>query len=95
MDDNIDAFHYLNRDHELEVRTGATLARSWRVLSLARSSNVPVSGLNYYSFCKKNDAVPPYILNTRIYSWSAEVEQRCWLLAARGRYTEGYTDPKS
>jgi hypothetical protein len=84
MDDNIDAFHYLNRNQKFEVRTGATLKAAEDFV--CRYSNVPVSGLNYYSFCKKNDAVPPYILNTRIYS--------CLLIENgagyrwRGRYNE-------
>ena len=66
MDDNIDAFHYLNRNEKFEVRTGATLKAAEDFV--CRYSNVPVAGLNYYSFCKKTDKVPPYILNTRIYS---------------------------
>jgi hypothetical protein len=66
MDDNIDAFHYLNNNEKFEVRTGATLRAAEDFVS--RYSNVPVSGLNYYSFCKKTDKVPPYVLNTRIYS---------------------------
>lgn len=66
MDDNIDAFHYLNNNQKFEVRTGATLRAAEDFV--CRYSNVPVSGLNYYSFCKKNDKLPPYILNTRIYS---------------------------
>jgi hypothetical protein len=84
MDDNIDAFHYLNRNEKFEVRTGATLRASEDFVD--RYSNVPVSGLNYYSFCKKTDKVPPYILNTRIYS--------CLLIDNnsgyrwRGRYNE-------
>lgn len=84
MDDNIDAFHYLNRNEKFEVRTGATLRAAEDFV--CRYSNVPVSGLNYYSFCKKVDPVPPYILNTRIYS--------CLLIENnsgyrwRGRYNE-------
>jgi hypothetical protein len=84
MDDNIDAFHYLNKNEKFEVRTGATLKAAEDFV--CRYSNVPVSGLNYYSFCKKTDAVPPYILNTRIYS--------CLLIENgagyrwRGRYNE-------
>lgn len=66
MDDNIDAFHYLNRNEKFEVRTGATLKAAEDFVD--RYANVPVSGLNYYSFCKKTDKIPPYILNTRIYS---------------------------
>jgi hypothetical protein len=84
MDDNIDAFHYLNRNEKYEVRTGATLKAAEDFV--CRYSNVPVAGLNYYSFCKKTDAVPPYVLNTRIYS--------CLLIENassyrwRGRYNE-------
>jgi hypothetical protein len=66
MDDNIDAFHYLNNNEKFEVRTGSTLRAAEDFV--CRYANVPVSGLNYYSFCKKTDKVPPYILNTRIYS---------------------------
>jgi hypothetical protein len=66
MDDNIDAFHYLNRNEKFEVRTGATLRAAENFVD--RYQNVPVAGLNYYSFCKKTDKVSPYILNTRIYS---------------------------
>ena len=66
MDDNIDAFHYMNRNEKYEVKTGATLKAAEDFVG--RYTNVPVSGFNYYSFCKKNDKVPPYILNTRIYS---------------------------
>lgn len=84
MDDNIDAFHYLNRNEKREVRTGATLKAAEDFVD--RYSNVPVAGLNYYSFCKKTDKVPPYVLNTRIYS--------CLLIDNffgyrwRGRYNE-------
>lgn len=66
MDDNIDAFHRLYDNEKFEVRTGATLKAA--EVFVDRYSNVPVSGLNYYSFVKKTDAVPPYVLNTRIYS---------------------------
>jgi hypothetical protein len=84
MDDNIDAFHYLNRNEKYEVKTGSTLAAAEEFVD--RYKNVPVSGLNYYSFCKKTDKVPPYVLNTRIYS--------CLLIENnfgyrwRGRYNE-------
>jgi hypothetical protein len=66
MDDNIDAFHYLNRNEKFEVRTGATLKAAEDFVD--RYENVPLAGFNYYSFCKKTDKVGPYILNTRIYS---------------------------
>ena len=84
MDDNLDAFHYLNRNGKYEVETGATLKAAEDFVD--RYANVPVSGLNYYSMCKVNDAVPPFTINTRIYS--------CLLIQNnsgyrwRGRYNE-------
>ena len=84
LDDNIDAFHYLNRNEKFEVRTGSTFKAAEDFV--CRYANVPVAGFNYYSFCKKNNKVPPYILNTRIYS--------CLLIDNnanyrwRGRYNE-------
>ena len=84
MDDNIDAFHYLNRNEKFEVRTGSTLLAAEDFVS--RYSNVPVAGLNYYSFCKKTDKVPPYILNTRIYS--CLLIDNTFNYKWRGRYNE-------
>ena len=84
MDDNLDAFHRLNNNEKYEVETGATLRASEDFVD--RYSNVPVAGLNYYSFCKKTDKVPPLVANTRIYS--------CLLIENgagyrwRGRYNE-------
>lgn len=84
MDDNLDAFHYLNKNEKYEVETGATIKAAEDFVD--RYSNVPVAGLNYYSFCKKTDKVPPFITNTRIYS--------CLLIDNnsgyrwRGRYNE-------
>lgn len=84
MDDNLDAFHYLNKNEKYEIETGATLRATEDFVD--RFSNVPVAGLNYYSFCKKTDKVPPFITNTRIYS--------CLLIDNnagyrwRGRYNE-------
>lgn len=84
MDDNLDAFHYLNRNKKWVIESGKTLCAAEDFTD--RYSNVPISGLNYYSFCKRTDPVPPFVANTRIYS--------CLLIenAApyrwRGRYNE-------
>lgn len=84
MDDNLDAFHRLNRNIKAEVESGTIFRIAEQFVD--RFTNVPVAGFNYYSFCKSTDAVPPLILNTRIYS--------CLLIenAApyrwRGRYNE-------
>lgn len=66
MDDNLDAFHRLNRGLKLESDTGAIFAAAEDFVE--RYENIAISGLNYYSFVKATDAVPPYVLNTRIYS---------------------------
>lgn len=84
LDDNLDAFHYLTNNEKLECETSATFRASEDFVD--RFTNVPVSGMNYYSFCKTTDKVPPFTINTRIYS--------CLLIenAAgyrwRGRYNE-------
>lgn len=84
MDDNLDDFHRLTDNEKRPVRVGATL-KAAEDFTL-RFSNVPLSGLNYYSFAKKTDKVPPFITNTRIYS--------CLLINNesgyrwRGRYNE-------
>lgn len=84
LDDNIDDFHRLNRNMKIPVRTGATFRAAEDFVD--RYSNVPVAGMNYYSFCKTTDSVPPFVLNTRIYS--------CLLIDGtagyrwRGRYNE-------
>lgn len=66
LDDNLDDFHRLNRNMKIPVRTGATFLAAEDFVD--RYANVPLAGMNYYSFCKATDAVPPFVLNTRIYS---------------------------
>lgn len=66
MDDNIDAFHYMNRNDKVEVECNATIRAAEDFVD--RYTNVPLAGFNYYSFAKKTDAVPPFVVNTRIYS---------------------------
>lgn len=84
LDDNIDAFHYLNKNEKYEVECGSTFIAAEDFVD--RFSNVAIAGMNYYSFCKKTDKVPPFITNTRIYS--------CLLIDNsidydwRGRYNE-------
>ena len=84
MDDNIDAFHRLNRNVKAEVTSG-TIFRCMEDF-VQRYENIAIAGPNYYSFCKSTDAVPAFITNTRIYS--------CLLIRNdipyrwRGRYNE-------
>lgn len=84
MDDNLDAFHRLNRNVKAECSSSAIFAAAEDFVN--RYENVPLSGFNYYSFCKSMDKVPAYVANTRIYS--------CLLIDNnlnmrwRGRYNE-------
>jgi hypothetical protein len=84
MDDNIDAFHRLNRNIKAEVYTGSIFKAAEDFVT--RYENVPLAGFNYYSFCKSTDSVPPFYLNTRIYSclFIKTSEPYYW----RGRYNE-------
>jgi len=85
MDDNIDAFHRLNRNEKSLVYTGA-IFKAAEDFTL-RYDNVPLSGFNYYSFCKSTDKVPPYYLNTRIYSCLL-IKNNNMPYRWRGRYNE-------
>lgn len=66
LDDNLEGFHRLNRNEKPKVSSG-TIFRCCEEFT-DRFSNVLISGMNYYSFCKATDAVPPFNKNTRIYS---------------------------
>lgn len=66
LDDNIEAFNRLNRNIKPEVKTGAIFKAAEDFIN--RYTNVAIAGFNYYSFCKTTDPVPPFYLNTRIYS---------------------------
>ena len=84
LDDNIEGFHRLNRNMKLLVTSGTIFKCAEDFTD--RYENVALSGFNYYNFCKSTDSVPPYYLNTRIYS--------CILIRNsithrwRGRYNE-------
>lgn len=84
MDDNLDAFHRMNRNEKWEVDSG-TIFKIMEDFVL-RYENVAIAGPSYYSFCKANDSMSPIILNTRIYSClfiRNDIPYR-W----RGRYNE-------
>jgi len=85
MDDNFEAFYYLNRNEKYEVKSGATLRASEDFVD--RYSNVPIAGLNYNAFCKRVDASPPFSINTRIYSCLL-MDNRFDKYRWRGRYNE-------
>jgi hypothetical protein len=84
LDDNIEGFHRLNNNMKPKVTSG-TIFKCCEDFT-ERYENVPISGMNYYSFCKTTDKVPPYYLNTRVYSCiliKNDLEFR-W----RGKYNE-------
>lgn len=66
LDDNIEGFHRLNKNEKYKVNSGTIFKCAEDFTD--RYTNVGISGFNYYSFCKTTDKVPPYYLNTRIYS---------------------------
>lgn len=84
LDDNIEAFNRLNRNSKPRCDTGSIFKAAESFVD--RYENVGIAGFNYYSFCKSTDKLPPYYLNTRIYS--------CILILNalpyrwRGRYNE-------
>lgn len=84
LDDNIDGFHRLHQNEKFKVGDG-TIFRCCEDF-VDRFKNVPMAGMNYYSFCKKTDAIPPFYLNTRIYSCILleNYREERW----RGRYNE-------
>jgi hypothetical protein len=84
VDDNLEGFHRLNFNMKPKVTDG-TIFRCCEDFT-ERYKNVPLSGMNYYNFCKNTDRVPPYYLNTRIYSCiliQNDLHQK-W----RGKYNE-------
>lgn len=66
LDDNIEAFNRLNRNAKPVVKSGAIFRAAEDFVN--RYENIGLAGFNYYSFCKTTERVPPYYLNTRIYS---------------------------
>lgn len=84
LDDNMDSFYRVNRNMKLIVKTGAIFKAAEDFVD--RYENVAIAGFQYNSFVFKDAVVPPFRLNTRIYS--------CILLKNdlpyrwRGRYNE-------
>lgn len=66
LDDNIEAFHRLNQNIKPVVQSGTIFKVAEDFVD--RYENVHLAGFNYYSLCKATDQVPPFYLNTRIYS---------------------------
>lgn len=84
LDDNIEAFNRLNRNMKPEVLTGAIFKAAEDFVD--RYANIGLAGFNYYSLCKATEAVPPYYLNTRVYS--CILIDNALPFRWRGRYNE-------
>lgn len=66
LDDNMDSFYRVNRNMKLIVKTGAIFKAAEDFVD--RYENIAIAGFQYNSFVFKDAIVPPYRLNTRIYS---------------------------
>lgn len=66
LDDNLDAFHRVNRNTKIEVECAATFRAAEDFVD--RYENIAIAGFNYHNFVKATDRVPAFTLNTRIYS---------------------------
>ena len=66
LDDNISSFWRLNHNLKTPVADGVI----FRVAEIFtdRYENIGLSGFNYFMFCKNKDKLPPFYINTRIYS---------------------------
>jgi hypothetical protein len=84
LDDNIREFYRLNNNRKIPVGTGAPFRAIEEFVD--RYENIAISGMNYFMFASRKDILPPYYLNTRIYSCiliKNDIPYR-W----RGRYNE-------
>lgn len=84
MDDNIQYFFRLNRNLKIPVSDG-TVLKCMEDFCL-RYINVAMAGPNYFMFASRKSKMPPFVLNTRIYSCNLiknDIPFR-W----RGRYNE-------
>lgn len=66
VDDNIDGFFRLNRNLKVPVSDG-TIFRCMEDFVL-RYQNLAMAGPNYFKFATRKGKMPPYVLNTRLYS---------------------------
>lgn len=84
MDDNIQYFFRLNHNLKVPVRDG-TVLRCMEDFCL-RYENVSMAGPNYFMFASRKSKMPPFVLNTRIYS--CNLIRNDLPFRWRGRYNE-------
>lgn len=84
LDDNIDGFYRLNRNLKVPVGSGTIFKAAEDFVD--RYENIGIAGFDYFMFAPRKAKIPPFRLNTRIYS--------CILIRNhipyrwRGRYNE-------
>lgn len=84
MDDNIHSFYRFNKNKIIKVSTGA-IFKAMEDFCL-RYENVYMAGPQYFMFTPRKSKLPPFVINTRIYSCNFiknDIPFR-W----RGRYNE-------
>lgn len=84
LDDNIAGFFRLNKNMKIPVSDGAIFKAAEEFVD--RYENVGISGFQYFKFASRKAVLPPFVLNTRIYSCiliQNDIPYR-W----RGRYNE-------
>ncbi len=84
MDDNINDFYRLTDNLKVETETGACF-RAMEAFC-ARYDNVTMAGPNYFMFASRKTSMPPYVMNTRIYS--CNLIRNSAPFRWRGRYNE-------
>lgn len=84
MDDNIRHFYRLNQNQKIPVGDG-TLFRVCEDFCL-RYTNLAMSGPNYFMFAPRKMKLPPFVMNTRIYS--CNLIRNDTGFRWRGRYNE-------
>lgn len=84
MDDNIASFNRLNRNLMCKVKTGAIFRAAEDFAD--RYENLYLLGFNYDFFAKAKEPLPPFVMNTRIYSCLLIYNKTPYRW--RGRYNE-------
>lgn len=84
LDDNIEGFFRLNRNLKTPVGDGTIFRAAEQFTD--RYENVALSGFHYFMFASRKSKVPPFTLNSRIYS--CILIQNDLSYRWRGRYNE-------
>lgn len=84
MDDNIDGFYRLTDNLKTPAQAGIMLRGMEDFVD--RYENIGIAGPNYTKFAKRKDKLPPFVMNTRIYS--CNLIRNSLTYRWRGRYNE-------